>query len=63
MLSDVEIHKGEIKEVKMILLNQLQLNKPIEKSAVLNIGNTIHKFAEFIVEENLGLWEKGNFNE
>lgn len=63
LLSDVEIYKGQTKEVKLILLNQLQLGIPITRGIVLSIGNTLHKLAEFTVEENLGLWEKGNFNE
>lgn len=59
ILSDVEIYEGEIKEVEMILLNQLQINHPLVQGMVLSIGNTLHKFAEFTIVEHLGFWQMG----
>jgi hypothetical protein len=58
ILSDLEIQEGETKQVEIVLLNQLQLGRPILIGMVLNIGTTVHKLAEFTVEEHLGLWKK-----
>ncbi|MFY0256531.1 hypothetical protein ACDQ55_21570 [Chitinophaga sp. 30R24] len=59
IISDIEIVEGESVKVDMVVLNQLQLEQPLIKGMVLNVGDTLHKFAEFIVEEHLGIWHGG----
>jgi hypothetical protein len=63
LVSDAQINEGESKEVELFILNELQLQHPIIKGMVLNIGSidhsSVNKFGEFEVLEHLGEWEKG----
>ena len=58
IISDVTIYAGKKKNIEVVLLNELQLGISLKKGMILNIGNTKGKFAEFTVEENLGIWSR-----
>ena len=58
-ISDIEVYEGEYKKADIVILNELQLNSPITKEVILNVGSTIHKIGEFEVLENLGEWKGG----
>jgi len=57
IVSDIEIKIGETKRADIVLLNQHQLPIAITEGTKLSIGSTVHKIADFIVEENLGSWQ------
>lgn len=58
-VSDVIIEVGEIKDIEIVLLNELQLKEDIVKGVKVCIGSTTEKIGYFIVIENLGQWEEG----
>lgn len=59
ILSDVQITLGEEKEVEIVILNQLQLGKKIDKGTILNVNSPIHTIGEFTITEHLGTWKGG----
>jgi hypothetical protein len=67
LISELEINEGENKEVKLFILNELQLGHPIEKGMVLNVGSIGHskvnKFGEFEVFEHCGEWQGGKITD
>ncbi len=55
-ISDGEIFQGQRKEVNIVILNQLALDRMITEGAILNIGSIKHKIGELIVNKHLGFW-------
>ncbi|MET0637787.1 MAG: hypothetical protein ABWZ25_17285 [Chitinophagaceae bacterium] len=62
-LSDAEIYPGEKREIKVVILNELQFEHPIIEYTILSAGTIghgkINKFGEFEVLEHLGEWHGG----
>ncbi|MGN6492809.1 MAG: hypothetical protein ACTHLE_12495 [Agriterribacter sp.] len=66
LISDVEIHLGEKKEVEVFILNEFQLRHQIKEGMILSIGCIKHshvvKFGELKILEHLGEWKEGRIS-